>query len=185
MKLVLLAITMTLGAQDPGRNMNCVEGSFVQERRIPALEHPLQLQGSFLVSANGVMEWRVSSPYRYSYSIAHDRVLETLPDGNTRESTATDMPWLQVMMRLFDAMLAGEDAALDEIFVREDSGDNSSQLVPRNASLAAVVRRVNLGYSLREGRRVPVSLFIELEGGDTTELRFPEIRQCMSEPVSQ
>ena len=147
-----------------------VRAEFIQNKQMPALKRPLVTSGRLVFSRRYGVLWQIEQPYRMSYVLGEERIVEIAADGTRRERGLRDVPGLAQVGRVFRAMLGANTSALREIFVvRVQGGPDKWEidLTPRQAQLAQFLS----GLQLSGGRFVE-SLSISETGGDMTQIRF-------------
>jgi hypothetical protein len=147
-----------------------VRAEFIQNKQMPALKRPLVTSGRLVFSRRHGVLWQIEQPYRMSYVLGEERIVEIAADGTRRERGLRDVPGLAQVGRVFRAMLGANTSALREIFVvRVQGGPDKWEidLTPRQAQLAQFLS----GLQLSGGRFVE-SLSISETGGDMTQIRF-------------
>lgn len=80
-----------------------VDGKFVQEKYLSVLTRPLQSEGSFSASAEGVFEWKIQRPFSVSYRFAEGELLKWTDDGRERVQPSDD-PMLYGFFAFFSSM---------------------------------------------------------------------------------
>lgn len=147
-----------------------VRAEFIQNKQMPALKRPLVTSGRLVFSRRHGVLWQIEQPYRMSYVLGEERIVEIAADGTRRERGLRDVPGLAQVGRVFRAMLGANTSALRELFVvRAQGGPDKWEidLTPRQAQLAQFLS----GLQLSGGRFVE-SLSISETGGDMTQIRF-------------
>jgi hypothetical protein len=147
-----------------------VRAEFMQTKQMSALKRPLVTSGRLVFSRRYGVLWQIEQPYRMSYVLGEERIVEIAADGTRRERGLRDVPGLAQVGRVFRAMLGANTSALRELFVvRVQGGPDKWEidLTPRQAQLAQFLS----GLQLSGGRFVE-SLSISETGGDMTQIRF-------------
>ncbi len=147
-----------------------VRAEFVQSKQVAALKRPLLTSGQLLFSRQQGVLWQIEQPYRVSYLLAEDRVVEIAADGSRKERLARDLPGMAQVSRVFRAMLGGNTAELRNYFELQVQGDTSRWtllLKPRQAQLAQFIEQLEI----RGGAFVSEVRILEA-GGDVTQIRF-------------
>ena len=147
-----------------------VRAEFVQSRQIAAMKRPLITSGRLLFSRQHGVLWQIEQPYRISYVLAEDRVVEIASDGSRRERGPRDVPGLAQVGRVFRAMLGTNTSALQEHFdvtAQADAQKWELILTPRQAQLAQFLSGMRLS-----GTRFVESISISEASGDSTQIRL-------------
>lgn len=147
-----------------------VRAEFTQSKQMAALKRPLVTTGRLVFSRRHGVLWQIEQPYRMSYVLGEERIVEISADGTRRERGLRDVPGLAQVGRVFRAMLGANTAALREVFEVSVQGDSVKweiELKPRQAQLAQFLS----GLQLSGGRFVE-GIRIGETGGDMTQIRF-------------
>lgn len=147
-----------------------VRAEFTQSKQMAALKRPLVTTGRLVFSRRHGVLWQIEQPYRMSYVLGEERIVEIASDGTRRERGLRDVPGLAQVGRVFRAMLGANTAALREVFEVRVQGDLVKweiELKPRQAQLAQFLS----GLQLSGGRFVE-GIRIGETGGDMTHIRF-------------
>jgi len=147
-----------------------LRAEFVQTKQMAAMKRPLVTTGRLTYSRQHGVLWQIEQPYRMSYVLGEERIVEISSDGVRRERGLREVPGLAQVGRVFRAMLGANTAALQEYFdvsVQGDVGKWEISFKPRQAQLAQFLT----GMQLSGGRFVE-SITISESGGDSTQIRF-------------
>src|SRR6185369_15238228 len=101
---------------------------------------------------HGVL-WQIEQPFRMSYVLGEERIVEIGADGVRRERGLRDVPGLAQVGRVFRALLGANTAALRDYFDATVQGDPAKweiELKPRQPQLAQFLT----GLQLSGGRFV-------------------------------
>lgn len=151
-----------------------VRAEFTQSKQMAALKRPLITSGHVVFSRRHGVLWQIEQPYRMSYILGEDRIVEIAADGARRERSLRDVPGLTQIGRIFRALLGANTPALRDAFEIGVLGDPAHweiKLQPREAQLAQFLN----GLFLTGGRFVE-SIRIDEAGGNTTLIRFRNTR---------
>ncbi|TRZ56172.1 MAG: outer membrane lipoprotein carrier protein LolA [Rhodocyclaceae bacterium] len=157
-----------IGAQMEQHPM--VRADFIQSKQMPALKRPLVTSGRLVYSRRHGVLWQIEQPYRMSYVLGEDRIIEIAADGTRRERGLRDVPGLAQVGRVFRAMLGANTAALRDLFEVSVQGSPEKweiDLKPRQAQLAQFLSGLQLS-----GGHYLESIRISEAGGETTQIRF-------------
>ena len=146
-----------------------IQAEFVQTKTLRALKRPLRTSGRLVVVRGQGVLWQIDRPYRASYLIDTDSVLEIGADGSRRVRKAREVPALAQTGLVFQAIFQGDIRALEAYFeVHSQTGTAQWQvdLTPK-----PMLARFLEGISAR-GSRFLDSIDIEESGGDTTHIEF-------------
>jgi hypothetical protein len=147
-----------------------LRAEFVQSKQVAAMKRPLVTSGHLTFSQQHGVLWQIEQPYRMSYVLGEERIVEISSDGVRRERGLREVPGLAQVGRVFRAMLGANTAALQEVFevtVEGNVGKWEISLKPRQAQLAQFLSGMQLS-----GARFVESITISEAGGDTTQIRF-------------
>ena len=153
-----------------------VHSEFVQTKTMAALKRPLVTSGRLTYSRQHGVLWQIDQPFRMSYVLGEDRIVEIGSDGVRRERGIRDVPGLAQVGRVFRAMLGANTAALQEYFdvgVQGDVGQWEIELKPRQAQLAQFLTGMHFS-----GARFVESIKISEAGGDVTQIQFRNTREA-------
>ena len=143
---------------------------FTQTKTLAAMKRPLVTTGRLVYSRQLGVLWQIEQPYRMTYVLAPDKIVEIGSDGSRRERGLRDVPGLAQVGRIFRAMLSANTAELEQYFSATAQGDTKKweiTLTPRQPQLAQVLT----GLQLSGGRFVDAIRMSEA-GGDSTSIRF-------------
>jgi hypothetical protein len=147
-----------------------VRAEFTQSKQMAAMKRPLVTSGRLVYSRRHGVLWQIEQPFRMSYVLGEDRIVEIGADGVRRERGLRDVPGLAQVGRVFRALLGANTTALREYFDATAHGDPGKweiELKPRQPQLAQFLT----GLQLSGGRFVD-SITIGEAGGDSTRIRF-------------
>lgn len=147
-----------------------LRAEFVQSKQMASLKRPLITTGRLTFSRQYGVLWQIEQPYRVSYVLGEERIVEIGGDGARRERGSRDVPGLAQVGRVFRAMLGADTRALQESFEVTVQGDIdrwSLVLKPRQAQLAQFLARIQL-----TGSRFVEDITISEAGGDSTQIKF-------------
>lgn len=152
-----------------------VRAEFTQSKQMAALKRPLVTTGRLVFSRRHGVLWQIEQPYRITYVLGEERIVEIAANGTRRERGLRDVPGMAQVGRVFRALLGANTAALGETFtvvVRGDPGKWEIDLKPRQAQLAQFLS----GLYLSGGRFVE-HIRIDENGGageakDSTQIRL-------------
>lgn len=147
-----------------------VRAEFVQTKQMAALKRPLITTGRLMYSRQHGVLWQIEQPFRMSYILGEERIVEIGSDGVRRERGVREIPGLAQVGRVFRAMLGANTTALQDYFDVAVQGEASKWdvvLKPRQAQLAQFLTGMQLS-----GARFVESITISEAGGDSTQIRF-------------
>jgi hypothetical protein len=147
-----------------------VRAEFTQSKQMTAMKRPLVTSGRLVYSRKHGVLWQIEQPFRMSYVLGEDKIVEIGADGVRRERGLRDVPGLAQVGRVFRAMLGANTSALREYFDASVHGDPAKweiELKPRQPQLVQFLT----GLQLSGGRFVD-SIQISEAGGDSTQIRF-------------
>lgn len=147
-----------------------VRAEFEQTKQMAALKRPLVMNGRLVYAQGEGVIWQIEKPYRMTYVLGDDRVVEISADGTRREKNAKDIPGLAQIGRVFRAMIEADTARLGEYFeivARADGGRWEIALTPRQQNVGRFFSEMRL-----TGARYVERIAIAEAGGDSTTIRF-------------
>lgn len=151
-----------------------VKARFTQTRKMLALKRPLVTTGQFVFAREYGVLWQIEQPYRISYVLGEDKIIEIGSDGSRKERSAKDVPGFAQVGRVFRAMLGAHTGILNEYFDVSVEGNIKQwtiRLKPKQAQLAAFLGNMRLS-----GAQHVESIVIDEASGDRTEILFQEIK---------
>ncbi len=150
-----------------------VRGEFTQTRHMKILARPLVSEGTFVFQVPDSLRWEYRSPVR-SILLAHNgetRRFVQKDDALVADGSAS-LPSMQMVVQEIGQWLKGR---FDEnpLFTASLEDGRKIGLVPREQSFAALIQRIEIVLSEREGVIESVTIF---EGKDSfTRLRFDRV----------
>lgn len=159
-----------------------VRAEFTQIKQMAAMKRPLITSGRLVYSRRYGVLWQIEQPYRISYMLGEEKIVEIGTDGVRKERGLREVPGLAQVGRIFRAMLGANAVALRESFnvaVQGDADKWEIELKPRQSQLAQFLT----GLQLSGGHFVE-TIRIGEAGGDTAQIRFHNTRgaSALSEP---
>ena len=152
-----------------------VRAEFTQTRRIAALAKPLVTQGRLLVSRGEGVVWQIDQPYRSTYVLKQESMLEIAADGTRTVHSERDASAAARINQLVRALTAGDNVTLSNWFQTQTSLEGARWrivLVPKQQQMAQYIKRVHL-----RGSEFVEEVEIESNNGDQTSLAFHKHRQ--------
>lgn len=154
-----------------------IRAEFTQSKQMAALKRPLVTSGHLVFSRQLGVLWQIEQPYRISYVLGEERIVEIAADGTRRERGLREVPGLAQVGRVFRALLSANTAMLGDIFDIDVHGDPAIQwgleLKPRQAQLAQFLSALKLS-----GGRFVDTIDITEGSGDLTRIRFRNPRSA-------
>ena len=147
-----------------------VRADFTQTKQMTAMKRPLVTAGRLVFSRKHGVLWQIEEPFRMSYVLGEDKIVEIGSDGIRRERSLREVPGLIQVGRVFRALLGANSNALREYFeatVRGEAGRWEIDLTPRQPQLAQFLTGLHLS-----GSDFVDILRINEAGGDVTQIRF-------------
>lgn len=147
-----------------------VRAEFVQSKQMSVLKRPLVTSGHLVFSRRHGVLWQIEQPYRMSYVLGEERIIEIAADGTRRERGLRDVPGLAEVGRVVRAMLGTNTVVLRELFEVSVQGSPEKwniDLKPRQSQVAQFISGLHLA-----GGRFVESIRIGETSGDTTQIRF-------------
>lgn len=147
-----------------------LRAEFTQTKHMAALKRPLVTSGRLVFSRHHGVLWQIEKPYRISYVLSEDRIVEIEADGARQERNRRDVPGLAQVGNVFRSVLGANAASLREVFEVVAEGDTSKwtiKLKPRQPQMAKFIKSLTLS-----GDRFVEIIRIEEATGDETQIRF-------------
>lgn len=147
-----------------------VRAEFAQSKQISGLKRPLQTGGKLVFARQYGVLWQIEQPYKISYILSEDKVIEIAAEGSRKERLARDLPGLAQVGRVFRAMLGADTVALREYFDTQAKGDAANWslvLTPRQAQMAQFIEQLDISGGAFVG-----AIRIQEKGGDSTQIKF-------------
>jgi len=154
-----------------------IRAEFTQSKQMATLKRPLQSDGRIVFSRQFGVLWQIERPYRMSYVLGEDRIVEIAADGTRRERGLAEVPGLVQIGRIFRALLGADTTVLGEIFEVSAKGNPANgghweiDLVPKQAQLAQFLKAIHLN-----GGRFVEAIRIDENANDVTQIRFSNSR---------
>lgn len=147
-----------------------LRADFTQEKSMAAFRKPLQTRGKLVFARGQGVIWAIESPFKLTYVLAEDRIVEIGEDGVAQVRTARDIPGLAQVASLFRALLGAQTDALAESFSVTPEGSLDAwrlALVPKPGPLAQAMKEIRMS-----GGRHVERIRIEEANGDSSTLVF-------------
>ena len=152
-----------------------IRAEFTQTKQMQVLKRPLITTGQFTYSNIEGVLWQIAQPYRISYVLGEDKIVETDANGLRKVKGIREVAGLAQVGRVFRAMLGANASALRAYFdvtVQHDAkqGDTDKwqlMLKPRQQQIAKSLSLIELS-----GNQFVETIIIHEASGDTTTLRF-------------
>lgn len=160
-----------------------IRADFVQNKQMAALKRPVVISGHLVLSRRHGLLWHIEKPYRVSYIISEERIVEFSAAGARRERGAREVPGLTQISRVFRAMLEANTQRLRETFDVDVQGDQEKWeivLKPNQAQLAQFMSSLQLS-----GGHFVQSIRIYETSGDTTQIKFNNSRGSSEESQAE
>lgn len=147
-----------------------IRTEFTQTKQMLALKRPLITTGQLTYSQSHGVLWQIHQPYRISYVLGEDKIIEIDANGVRKERGVREVPGLAQVGRVFRAMLGANAAELRTYFdvvVQGESNKWGLELKPRQPQLTKFLTKIQL-----TGGQFIDTIVIDESGGDTATLRF-------------
>ncbi|MDR1367890.1 MAG: outer membrane lipoprotein carrier protein LolA [Candidatus Accumulibacter sp.] len=158
-----------------------IRANFEQIKTIRSLKRPLRLSGRLVFSRRHGVLWAIEYPYRMTYVLGEERVVEIGGDGTRRERASSELSGFAQTARIFRALLSAETQVLKDYFdargktsIEREGGEPISwelSLLPKREPLARFLSGMRVS-----GSRFIESLVIDEALGDRSEIRFSGAR---------
>ena len=149
-------------------------GRFDQQKQLVGLKKPVSSNGRFCVVAEKGVLWRSLQPFPATVKLTRDQIIQMQGERVTSRLDAEREPAVQMIHSVVFALLAGDLAPLEKLFVIEgDVHENSWSvtLKAREPGLAKV-----LGGIALEGGVFVKGITISEASGDLTKIVFSAIQ---------
>ena len=136
-----------------------LEAEFVQEKHLPILVKPLISEGRLLFQAPDSLRWEYFSPVRNVLLMHKGRsARHVAADGQWTRDRSMDVSAMGVVTRQIAAWLGGnfEDSA---VFKAALAPGPTIVMIPREASLARMIQRIELKLAEEPGLMESVTIF--------------------------
>jgi hypothetical protein len=149
-------------------------GRFDQSKQLVGLKKPVTSNGRFCVLADKGVLWRSLQPFSTTVKLTRDQIIQMQGERVTLRLDAEREPAVQMIHNVLFALLAGDLAPLEKLFVIEGDVHEktwSVTLKAREPGLAKVLERIAL-----EGGLFVKSITISEASGDLTKIVFSAIQ---------
>jgi outer membrane lipoprotein-sorting protein len=150
-----------------------VISEFTQTRTLSALTRPVRSTGRLVFARDKGVIWQIEKPYRATYVIDDQRIVEIGANDERRVRSVKDAPAVADVGRVFRSIVSGDRKALADYFsvnVTGDAGRWTLELAPRE-KVAPFLKAV----SVRGGEFIE-QIVLQEPSGDSTDLRFERQR---------
>lgn len=152
-----------------------IRAEFTQTKQMQALKRPLITTGQFTYAKSDGVLWQIAQPYRISYVLGEDKIVEINANGLRKEKGLREVAGLAQVGRVFRAMLGANASALRAYFdvtaqhdvEQGDAAKWQLMLKPRQQQIAKSLSLIELS-----GSQFVETIIIHEASGDTTTLRF-------------
>ncbi len=147
-----------------------LRAEFVQEKTMAAFKRPLQTRGRFVFARGHGVIWMIETPFKLTYVLAADRIVEIGEDNVPQVRTARDVPGLGQIASIFRALLDAQIDALSETFMVRPEGTLDAwrlTLTPKQGPLTQVIHEIRMSGGLHVDR-----VRIDEANGDNTIFVF-------------
>jgi outer membrane lipoprotein-sorting protein len=156
-----------------------VRGEFTQTRHMKILAKPLVSRGTFLFQTPDSIRWEYRTPFR-SILLAHKGKTKRFvqKDGDLVADASASLPSMQMVVQEIGQWLKGR---FDEnpAFTSSLEAGRKIGLVPKEPSIAALIQRIEIVLSERDGVIESVTVF---EGRDSfTRIEFDQV--TLNQPI--
>lgn len=158
-----------------------VRGEFTQTRHMKILSRPLVSEGLFLFQVPDSLRWEYRSPLR-SILLAHKGKTKRFVQKNDRlvEDSSLSLQSMQMVVQEIGQWLKGRFDENPAFTASLDQGRKIG-LVPKEPSMAALIQRIEIALSEREGVIRSVTIF---EGRDSfTRIEFNQV--SLNQPIEE
>jgi len=147
-----------------------IRAEFTQTKQMQALKRPLITTGKMTYSRSHGILWQILQPYKISYVLGEDKIIEINDNELRKERSFRDVPGLAQVGRVFRAILGANASALHTYFDITAQGDAERwklALIPRQPQLLKSLSLIELS-----GGQFIETIVITEASGDVATLRF-------------
>jgi hypothetical protein len=175
-----LAATALLGAAPVAKIQSILArpkvlcGRFDQSKQLVGLKNPVTSNGRFCVLADKGVLWRSLQPFSTTMKLTRDQIIQMQGERVTLRVDAAREPAVQMIHNVLFALLAGDLAPLEKLFVIEGNVHEKNwkvTLKAREPGLAKVLERIAL-----DGGVFVKGITISEASGDLTKIVFSGIQ---------
>lgn len=152
-----------------------LNGEFVQEKYIQALDAAIESSGEFQYQRNTEISWRTLSPIQNLLILTPDSITNTQGEIVLAQLDGSTNPVVSLFSNLFFGVMTAQWDSLAEHFsVQADiqGSDWRATLTPTNSAVERIVIMVEL-----RGDRYLREIILHEAGGDRTQIRFFNLQQ--------
>jgi hypothetical protein len=149
-------------------------GRFDQSKQLVGLKKPVTSNGRFCVRADKGVLWRSLQPFPMTLRLTRDQIIQMQGERVTLRLDAEREPAVQMIHNVLFALLAGDLAQLEKLFVIEGDVHEKSWSVTLKAREAGLAKAIG-GIAL-EGSEFVKSIAISEASGDLTKIVFSAIQ---------
>lgn len=147
-----------------------VSGRFEQTRELSGFPKPVNSRGRFLVAKDRGVIWQTEAPFASTLRLTRGEILQKAGDTVTMRMSADKEPAVRAINGVMFALLSGDIAQLEQRFSvtgKVEGNRWALSLVPREASLAQVVTKIELN-----GQKFVEAVDMLDPNGDRTRIRL-------------
>jgi outer membrane lipoprotein-sorting protein len=153
-----------------------IRAEFTQTKQMQALKRPLITTGQFTYAQSDGVLWQIVQPYRISYVLGEDKIVEIDASGLRKERGLREVAGLAQVGRVFRAVLGANASALHSYFdmsVQREAGVDQWQLMlkPKQQQIAKSLSLITI-----TGSQFVETIVMTEASGDNTTLRFKNIQ---------
>jgi outer membrane lipoprotein carrier protein LolA len=149
-------------------------GRFDQSKQLVGLKNPVTSNGRFCVLADKGVLWRSLQPFPTTLRLTRDQIVQTQGDRVMMRLDAQREPAVQMINNVLFALLAGDLAQLEKLFIMEGNVHDRSWSVALKAREPGLAKAIG-GIALEGGVFVK-SITISEANGDITKIVFSAIQ---------
>jgi len=149
-------------------------GRFDQSKQLVGLKKPVTSNGRFCVLADKGVLWRSLQPFPTTVKLTRDQIIQMQGERVTLRLDAEREPAVQMIHNVLFALLAGDLASLEKLFVIEGDVHEKSWKVTLKAREPGLAKA--LGGIALEGGVYVKNITISEAGGDLTKIVFSAIQ---------
>jgi outer membrane lipoprotein carrier protein LolA len=149
-------------------------GRFDQSKQLVGLKKPVTSNGRFCVVVDKGVLWRSLQPFPTTLKLTRDQIIQMQGERVTLRLDAEREPAVQMIHNVLFALLAGDLAPLEKLFVIEGDVQEKSWSVTLKAREPGLAKAIG-GIALEGGGFVK-SITISEANGDLTHIVFSAIQ---------
>ncbi len=156
------------------RGIHEFSGNFSQEKKVAGLSRALQSSGTFRFLTPEGLCWRIRKPFYSDLLVSDEEMVQKDENGRKEKLFTENAAVIRGFSKIFLAAFAGETKRLSKQFDTFFSGSKEAWQLgfrPKSSQTAKFI-----SYIILHGAKTTEGLTIVDGGGDTTTIRFSDVR---------